>query len=195
MPRADAPRASIQSAIKGGADVLHSRELVVLPASRSPLDNGIRRGGGIASSNATADAGVASGRPSKESAEQMALADCSRRGASDCRVIFTYRNQCVAWLVPNSQGAASRAGLPSAKEPVEARKLAQQSCVDTDGKSCQVAYEDCTKPVYESFQAVQRNTGFRALRFFWRVPSYSSSSAGVVLRSTGTSDTCSGANA
>lgn len=149
--------------------------------------------GGIASSNATADAGVASGRPSKESAEQMALADCSRRGASDCRVIFTYRNQCVAWLVPNSQGGASRAGLASAKEPAEARKLAQQSCVDTDGKSCQVAYEDCTKPVYESFQAVQRNTGFRALRFFWRVPSYSSSSAGVVLRSAGTSDTCSGA--
>ena len=108
-------------------------------------------GGGIASSNATADAGVASGRPSKESAEQMALADCSRRGASDCRVIFTYRNQCVAWLVPNSQGGASRAGLASAKEPAEARKLAQQSCVDTDGKSCQVAYEDCTKPVYESF--------------------------------------------
>ncbi|WP_425603189.1 DUF4189 domain-containing protein [Stenotrophomonas indicatrix] len=107
--------------------------------------------GGIASSNATADAGVASGRPSKESAEQMALADCSRRGASDCRVIFTYRNQCVAWLVPNSQGGASRAGLASAKEPAEARKLAQQSCVDTDGKSCQVAYEDCTKPVYESF--------------------------------------------
>jgi len=41
--------------------------------------------------------------------------------------------------------------LASAKDSAEARKFAQQSCVDTDGKACQVAYEDCTKPVYESF--------------------------------------------
>jgi len=107
--------------------------------------------GAIASSDATADAGVATGRPSKENAEQFALADCGRRGASDCRVIYTYRNQCVAWLVPNSQGGASRAGLASAKDSAEARKFAQQSCVDTGGWACQVAYEDCTKPVYESF--------------------------------------------
>jgi len=107
--------------------------------------------GAIASSDATADAGVASGRLSKENAEQLALADCGRRGASDCRVIYTYRNQCVAWLVPNTQDGASRAGLASAKDSAEARRYAQQSCVDTSGKACTVAYEDCTKPVYESF--------------------------------------------
>jgi len=44
--RAGAPRVSIQSAIKGGgADVLQSQEPVVQPASRCPLDSGIRRGG------------------------------------------------------------------------------------------------------------------------------------------------------
>lgn len=107
--------------------------------------------GAIASSDATADAGVATGRSSKENAEQMALADCGRRGASDCRVIYSYRNQCVAWLVPNSQDGASRAGIASAKNSTEARKFAQQSCVDTGGRACQVVYEDCTKPVYESF--------------------------------------------
>lgn len=53
--------------------------------------------GAIASSDATADAGDATGRPSKENAEQFALADYGMRGASDCRVIYTYRNQCVAW--------------------------------------------------------------------------------------------------
>lgn len=107
--------------------------------------------GAIASSDATADAGVATGRLSKENAEQMALADCGRRGASDCRVIYTYRNQCVAWLVPSTQDGSSRAGLASAKDSAEARKYAQQSCVDTGGKACTVAYENCTKPVYESF--------------------------------------------
>ncbi|GFF05486.1 TPA: hypothetical protein UM521_003245 [Stenotrophomonas maltophilia] len=41
--------------------------------------------------------------------------------------------------------------LASAEDAAEARKFAQQSCVDTGGWACQVAYEDCTKPVYESF--------------------------------------------
>lgn len=50
-----------------------------------------------------------------------------------------------------SQAGASRAGLASAKEPAEAQELAQQSCIDTDGNACQVAYEECAKPVYKPF--------------------------------------------
>lgn len=41
--------------------------------------------------------------------------------------------------------------LASAEDAAEAWKFAQQSCGDTGGWACQVAYEDCTKPVYESF--------------------------------------------
>lgn len=40
--------------------------------------------------------------------------------------------------------------LASAEDATEARKFARQSCVDTGGKACQVAYEDCTKPAYVS---------------------------------------------
>ncbi|QXH38748.1 DUF4189 domain-containing protein [Pseudomonas sessilinigenes] len=121
------------------------------PREQEPAGQWHKTWGAIASSGATADAGVAVNRPSKESAEKFALSDCSRRGAPDCKVIFTYRNQCVAWMVPSSKDGTSRSGLGSAKDPEEARIVAQQGCVDTGGKACQVVYEDCTKPVYEAF--------------------------------------------
>lgn len=54
-------------------------------------------------------------------------------------------------MVPSSKDEPSRSGLGSAKDPEEARIVAQQGCVDTGGKACQVVYEDCTKPVYEAF--------------------------------------------
>lgn len=142
---------NIPSAIKGLAAALRSQVLAGAPAGRSPPGKWHKTWGAIASSGATADAGVAVNRPSKESAEKFALSDCSRRGAPDCKVIFTYRNQCVAWMVPSSKDEPSRSGLGSAKDPEEARIVAQQGCVDTGGKACQVVYEDCTKPVYEAF--------------------------------------------
>ncbi|HEL3159582.1 TPA: DUF4189 domain-containing protein [Stenotrophomonas maltophilia] len=107
--------------------------------------------GAIASSPSTNEAGVATGRATKEDAERVALEGCGMRAARDCRVLIAYRNQCAAWVVPQSQGNGARGGVASGQDLKEAIAQAQKICVDPAGTQCKVAYSACSEPVYEAF--------------------------------------------
>ncbi|MBA0280787.1 DUF4189 domain-containing protein [Stenotrophomonas maltophilia] len=107
--------------------------------------------GAIASSPSTAEAGVATGRATKEDAERVALEGCGMHAARDCRILIAYRNQCAAWVVPQSQGNGARGGVASGQDLKEAIVQAQKICVDPTGTQCKVAYSACSEPVYEAF--------------------------------------------
>ncbi|HHA2856732.1 TPA: DUF4189 domain-containing protein [Stenotrophomonas maltophilia] len=151
MRRADARPASTPSAIKGWGGVPPSLERGGGARGAEPAGQWHKTWGAIASSPSTNEAGVATGRATKEDAERVALEGCGMRAARDCRVLIAYRNQCAAWVVPQSQRNGARGGVASGKDLKEAIAQAQKICVDPAGTQCKVAYSACSEPVYEAF--------------------------------------------
>lgn len=107
--------------------------------------------GAIASSPSTSEAGVATGKATKEDAERVALEGCGMHAARDCRILIAYRNQCAAWVVPQNKGNGARSGVASGQDMKEAIVQAQKICIDPSGAQCKIAYSACSEPVYEAF--------------------------------------------
>ncbi|MGO4717931.1 DUF4189 domain-containing protein [Stenotrophomonas indicatrix] len=150
MPRADAQPASTPSAIKESADVLRFPGPGEPPVSRNPLRSGIKTWGAIASSPSTSEAGVATGKATKEDAERVALEGCGMHAARDCRILIAYRNQCAAWVVPHNKSNGARSGAASGHDMKEAIVQAQKICIDPAGTQCKIAYSAGSEPVYEA---------------------------------------------
>ncbi|MGO3128235.1 MAG: DUF4189 domain-containing protein [Luteimonas sp.] len=79
--------------------------------------------------------GSATGAATEEEASEAAMADCRRRGGTDCAVEFTYANQCVAVAATSTNHAWSRG-----KSAEDVRSKALAAC----GTSCEIFYEDCS---------------------------------------------------
>lgn len=106
--------------------------------------------GSVASSDSTGDAGASVGRPNKSEAEQQAVLQCQRGGASDCRTLMTYKNQCVAVAGPPRGMRGGGAGRAGTIEDASRRAMAE--CTKNgDGAPCSIKYSDCSKPVYEYY--------------------------------------------
>ncbi|MDR6094654.1 DUF4189 domain-containing protein [Stenotrophomonas sp. SORGH_AS_0321] len=100
-------------------------------------------------SAATSDAGAAAGRLTKSDALSEAMAKCRRNGATDCKVMAEYSNQCVAWVVPDGGDATALGGLGEGATPELALKKAQSYCENRAGNGCKVAYSACSLPEIE----------------------------------------------
>jgi hypothetical protein len=88
------------------------------------------------------------GKLSKEDAESEALATCSRNGAEDCSVDFTYRNQCVAVVSIKGGGAE----IQGAATKEKAQKMAMGTCKKTNSSnSCSLLYSECSEPIFRKF--------------------------------------------
>lgn len=118
-----------------------------------PTPNGRwhNRWGSIAHSMSTSAAGVSTRETSREGAERSALSRCSAEGATDCNIVFSYANQCAAWVVPRTQDGLGKSGIGNAPSLAAALRDAQGKCVDTRGAECQVAYTDCSEGVFEKY--------------------------------------------
>jgi hypothetical protein len=82
-------------------------------------------------------------QPSKEAAEQAAVANCqSNDGGPDCKVEFTYHDQCVAMVTSLHKHTES-----SAATIAEASKSAMKTCTDAGLSDCTVDYTSCSLPV------------------------------------------------
>ncbi|SEO82425.1 protein of unknown function [Luteibacter sp. UNC138MFCol5.1] len=94
--------------------------------------------GSIAIDDDTGQAGTITGRRSREDAERAALHDCGLKGASGCKIVMTYRNQCaaVAW---------GKAGGRVARNPTEngAQDDAMEEC-KRNMNGCRVVYSGCS---------------------------------------------------
>ena len=87
----------------GSAQCLPDSESSSQPSR--PTGEWIKTWGAIASSS-NGDVGSSTGKFSEQEAKDNALKICANLGNSDCKVMFTYKNQCVAVV----KAAAGRIG-------------------------------------------------------------------------------------
>ena len=96
--------------------------------------------GAIALDKDAGDAGTITDRDSKATAVHDAMSDCRARGATGCKVVLTYYNQCaaVAWS-DDSYGA-------STDKTIEASESGALSACSKSGTGCKIVYSACSLP-------------------------------------------------
>lgn len=93
------------------------------------------RWGAIATSDTTTKMGVSFGETSRRSAEQQAMERC---GSADCRIDFTYHDQCVAVAWGNGYSA-----MTSAMTVDEATAMSLERC-RAQASDCKTVYTECS---------------------------------------------------
>lgn len=116
-----------------------------------PTGRWYSRFGALVQSKSTSVVGLAADKESAEDALEDARMMCGSEGARDCETVFTYSNQCTAWLVPSAESAGSLTGISAGKSIREAEKNARRLCKDATGKKCKVFYSACSLPKFEKF--------------------------------------------
>lgn len=109
------------------------------------------RYGAIMQSESTTVVGVAADNETPQGALAEAASMCGAEGAKDCKVVMTYYNQCVAWLLPSADVEGNMSGYAKGKTIKDAQKNAAKFCKDTTGKKCKVFYSACSLPKFEKF--------------------------------------------
>ncbi|WP_343229506.1 DUF4189 domain-containing protein [uncultured Xanthomonas sp.] len=108
----------------------------------------IKTWGAIARAS-SGDVGSSTGRFSESDAEAGALERCAGLGNSDCKVVFTYRNQCVAVVQgPDGTGVGK---IVSGATVSAAKKEALRRCKEASGSECTVIGTDCSKPYFREY--------------------------------------------
>lgn len=88
---------------------------------------------------------VSVGQSSKSEAQDKALNDCIAGGGDGCRSVFAYRNQCVAIA------AGTKSSYVSTESIEKSKKEALQKCIDIGGGRCEIAYAECTEPIFKRY--------------------------------------------
>jgi hypothetical protein len=108
--------------------------------------------------DSTTSYGVTAGKLSKEDAEQDSLKRCASHGEDNCKVAFTYYNQCVAIAEPQINGLPLSSGsirFVSAPTVSKASSESSKKCAEfnkkTSGVKCKVVYTACTEPIFRSY--------------------------------------------
>nr|WP_241094196.1 DUF4189 domain-containing protein [Xanthomonas bonasiae] len=116
--------------------------------SSRPTGEWIKTWGAIASSS-NGDVGSSTGKFSEQEAEGNALKICANLGNSDCKIMFTYKNQCVAVV----KAAAGRTGgkIVSGVSIGDAKSKALDQCKKSSGAECSVVGADCSKPFFKEY--------------------------------------------
>ena len=95
--------------------------------------------GAIAQSPTTGLWAKASKQVSKQASKQLALQNCASTGASDCKVLVTYKNTCIGWVA--SSTVAQYAHNPDLN--VLRKQLFDGCSKASNGEQCKVVYEEC----------------------------------------------------
>jgi len=102
---------------------------------------------GAVASSPTGDAGSATGHQAKGSAERQALERCGLGGATDCRVVFTYYNQCYAAVGAARPHNGVKFSTGATKQQAQERAI--QDCKGAGSQECTVIHSDCTKAFFQ----------------------------------------------
>lgn len=118
------------------------------PAVSRPNGRWIKTWGAIAVASSGVG-GAAKGLKTKKEAVEAALRDCAADGDTDCKVMTTYRNQCVASIYAGP-GLVSRTFTGPTIEV--ARDAATKDCRQrAPNGECRIIYSDCSEPLFERF--------------------------------------------
>lgn len=93
--------------------------------------------------------GTATGKLKKADATNAALSDCKATGASNCRVVFSYKNQCVAAAIATSGFSDTQFSTAAELHVADARAI--QDCTDRGGRGCEVIYHACSDPYLQKY--------------------------------------------
>lgn len=111
-------------------------------AVQPPPPSFASRWGAVASSS-NAVYGIVTDQTDKALAEQSAIAECISRGGDQCKLNYTYSNQCVAVIgVPNRTSLA----VPG-KTEADATRSGMDKCSADGIAGCWVYYSGCSMPV------------------------------------------------
>lgn len=116
-----------------------------------PSGKWIKTWGAIAKDVDGTDAGVSVGKLSRNEAEKEAINECTAGGGRNCKPLFAYRNQCVAYSSGLKPDGRAWEAQSSAATIELASSQALQSCADNGGKECRILYTACTDPVFQSY--------------------------------------------
>lgn len=116
-----------------------------------PRPNGewIKTWGALAQSPASDLIGAANGLKTLDAAKSLAIERCKAEGAKDCKVSFTYMNQCMAFAAPVSGKGGSM--MTSAATKDGAKELALNRCAAQTGGACTLVYSACAEPIFRPF--------------------------------------------
>ncbi|MEV8520402.1 DUF4189 domain-containing protein [Dyella marensis] len=108
-------------------------------AQPAPSVTWVSRWGAVAvDAQVTRFSGASRDKASKKEAEQIAMKNCLDQGATQCQIIASYANGCVALAANDTVfGAASRNTIP------ESEQAALAQCGDA---ACKVIYTQCSQP-------------------------------------------------
>lgn len=117
-------------------------------APARPTGEWIKTWGAIATAS-NGDVGSSTGKFSEQDAKDNALKICANLGNSDCKAVFTYKNQCVAIV----RAAEGRTGgkIVSAGSAEDAKQNALDQCQGASGAACSVVGTDCSKPFFKRY--------------------------------------------
>ncbi|MBN5108930.1 DUF4189 domain-containing protein [Stenotrophomonas maltophilia] len=83
-------------------------------------------------------------------AASESLANCGQRGATDCKVVLAFNNQCAAF-VSLSDSRFGGSTFARAASVDAASKMAVDACVRRGSDGCKVIYSGWTEPEFEKF--------------------------------------------
>ena len=102
--------------------------------------------------------GVPTGKMSKSDAESDARRRCASRGATGCRVMITYYDQCAVIVEPHIDGkplSGGRVQFASAASIPKAIDIAQDGCQQENAAApeaqCEVIYQACSEPFFQRY--------------------------------------------
>ncbi|HGK7302245.1 TPA: DUF4189 domain-containing protein [Stenotrophomonas maltophilia] len=113
-----------------------------------PIGYWIKTWGAIALSPKSGDMGAAVGHKEKAAAVAEAQARCATYGAADCKVLTTYKNQCVAYAT-DTEKMKVKSGTAASKE--DATRVVMAACAKSGLNDCKVLYTDCFEPIFKSY--------------------------------------------
>lgn len=132
------------------------------PIQQAPRPSGewIKTWGAISigSVDSTTIYGVTTGKLSKSEAEDDSLKRCSSQGEINCKIVFTYHNQCAAIAEPHINGKPFDAGIVKfvgAGTIAEASNLVAKNCQERNKgipeAKCEVVYTACSDPIIQKY--------------------------------------------
>ena len=97
--------------------------------------------GAIATDDPQNTGGAAVNQSSEDRAKQAAIANCVDNGGSNCKIIMTYVNMCVALVAGDRGHSVARANTIE-----KAVQLGMEQCVAGGDTHCQARYRSCSAP-------------------------------------------------
>ncbi|WP_243402633.1 DUF4189 domain-containing protein [Stenotrophomonas sp. SPM] len=116
-----------------------------------PNGKWIKTWGAISYSEKVGTVGAVVGMLTKSDAAKEAQDRCTSQGASDCRVLMTYKNQCAAYAYGKGSGMDGVVSTTRARSKDEAASAALKHCAADGGQACKVVYTDCSEPLLQKF--------------------------------------------